>query len=505
MTNKNLSSLVSHEGNEKITSYTDSLIANATTLRDKYFDPTNKLSYRVLRTLEDGKEVTFREVMARFCNNQKTIEEAKAITSTPRAKEIFTEFEPYILDMFNHLADLMNHPSRNDAAGHDSVHATYDTFEVLDYMEWLDDPVEKTAAYLWSLVHDAGRTDEIMYKWGQVLDDSHAYFSILYLIQEFRNTKEKFISEQKHLTKEELDEVKKIANAYFTRVINAVIMHPGFNDLRDPAFHHVQSLDRLAGIFWQRIFVRMFFADGLHHNHPIMPDNNVDGSEKLPNVFNVHGNYSIFHKLEAFTRGTFHKPVGLSLESGNAKADEQMRTGLAVLMLLSWWYDTPLFKQTFNPELKNATKEEYNHKDKKGVLPDNFKKMIQEQTLLTDQEKAGMLALSQKKYTTEQLFWIIFKQQAMFLSKEDTKKFFEYFNTTRLVEWKDNEYNNMDNLIQALQYIIIRRELDRVHEKSIIIKNIDNENDQYKASIANKIISHPLWNRSLENILAEVK
>ena len=135
-----------------------------------------------------------------------------------------------------------------------------------------------------------------------MLDDSHALYSLMYLIQESRNLRKKFYQEHTAINPEEQKKVEEVSKAFFKRIINAVLVHPGFNDTRDLVFHNVQSLDRLAGQ-GDRFFVRILLADGLHYHKPIYADTKKDFSTKLPNVFGTtNDEYDLFHKIEQYAR-----------------------------------------------------------------------------------------------------------------------------------------------------------------------------------------------------------
>jgi len=135
-----------------------------------------------------------------------------------------------------------------------------------------------------------------------VLDDGHAIYSLMYLIQESRNVRKRFYEERASISKEELQKIEEVSKAFFKRIINAVLVHPGFNDTRDPVFHNVQSLDRLAGQ-GDRFFVRILLADGLHYHKPIYGNTKKDFSTKLPNVFGTtNDEYDLFHKIEQYAR-----------------------------------------------------------------------------------------------------------------------------------------------------------------------------------------------------------
>lgn len=266
-------------------------------------------------------------------------------------------------------------------------------------------------------------------------------------------------------------------------------------------------MDRLAWIYGQRFFVRILLADGLHHNAPIYPDIKRDYSTKLPNVFGSPNddNYNLFHKAEQYTRWSFHKPVTLSLKHWENEVNEQTRESLVIFMLLSWGYETPLFKQTFYPELTNGSREEFNNKKdgKKWILPDQFKKLIQNKNLITPQEQENIEKMHiLDNFSIEQLFTIVFKQQAMYLSNKDLERFFVYLKSPENNILKDSEYEK--NLIATLKYIIVRREMDREQELKMIEENLHNDNE-FKKTIAKKSLQHPLWKVSLDEILKNIK
>ncbi|MEI6673429.1 MAG: hypothetical protein WCL02_09405 [bacterium] len=103
-------------------------------------------------------------------------------------------------------------------------------------------------------------------------------------------------------------------------------------------------------------------------------------------------------------------------------------------------------------------------------------------------------------FTLEKLFRIILKQQAMYLSDKDLNHFFVYLKSPKNEILKTPAYEH--NLMHTLKYIIVRRELDRKQEIQTIEENLHNDNE-FKKTIAEKSMKHPLWNVSLEEILKD--
>ena len=100
-------------------------------------------------------------IIKKLFSSPEAIQDAIKITSTQEAKELLQKYEKDLLEMFTYLLEAVHHPSRNIAAGHDSVHAAYDGYEILDYIKEIDDPSQRIATYFASLLHDIGRADEI--------------------------------------------------------------------------------------------------------------------------------------------------------------------------------------------------------------------------------------------------------------------------------------------------------------------------------------------------------
>jgi len=93
-------------------------------------------------------------LIKKLFSSEKTIQNAIRITSSYETEEFLKKYEKDLLEMFSHLLEAVHHPSRNVAIGHDSVHAAYDDYEVLDYVNGIDDSAERIATYFGSLVHD---------------------------------------------------------------------------------------------------------------------------------------------------------------------------------------------------------------------------------------------------------------------------------------------------------------------------------------------------------------
>lgn len=470
------------------TAYISDLIKQTLKLRNKYFDST----WNLVDLGNSGHNI--KNIVNELFLSDQNIQEAIHITSSEKAKECFAFLQDDMLAIFSHLLTLSQHESRNKALGHDSTHAAYDGYEMLEYTPSIQDPIERIATYFGSLAHDLGRPDEVEFKWWQVNDEHHALYALMYIFQELRNHSRSFCARNTQLSSTEKEEIETISKAFFKRVINAVIVHSWFNDTRDPVFHHVQSLDRLAGIMWQRFFVRILLADGIHLHKPLYSPTRWNYAEKIPAALDVKTPYSIFHKTEQFMRWTFHKPVSLSLDTADSIIDERTRQSMAILYLMSWWKDhSSLYQQTFFPESQDSSSDERNHKDKKWVLPDKFKKLIHEHHILTDEEKGALEKIW--TYSIEDYCRIMLKQQSMFLQEKEIQHFIDYIQENIS---KDAHYKSY--MTDTLRYVIVRRELDRVEEKARIEANLETT-DPFKSLLAKNLSHHPLWTQSLDEIL----
>lgn len=470
--------------------YIADLIKQTLLLRSKYFDGTGNLV-----DLSPGQNL--KNIVKDLFQSDQSIQEAIQLTNSDQAKACFELLQDEMLAIFSHLLALSQHESRNKAIGHDSTHAAYDGYEILEYTTPIQDPVERVATYFWSLAHDLGRSDEVEFKGWQVNDEHHALYALMYLFQELRNHSKAFCARHPQLDTPEKEMIEKVSKALFKRVINAVLVHSWFNDTRDPVFHHVQSLDRLAGIMGQRFFVRILLADGIHLHKPLYSTSRGDYSEHIPPVQDVKSNYSIFHKMEQYMRGTFHKPVSLSLPGSEDIINERTRQSIAILYLMSWWKKrSSLHYQTFFPELNNASPEERNGKNKKWVLPEHFKNLIKDNKIFTDQEKQALEDLP--TFGLEKCCRIMLQQQSMFLQENDIQNFIQYIQNNIA---KDTTHQ--EDIIDTFRYVIIRRELDRGEEKSRIEVNI-HTTDPYKAMLAQNLIQHPLRTQSLNDIIEKI-
>lgn len=485
--NPEKNNITSFENQEYITD----LIQQTLLLRGKYFDDKgNVVDIYPWRSIKNIIKIVLQP--------DKNIAEDIQITNSDEARKYFEMFQSELVDMFVHFLTLSQHESRNKALWHDSTHAAYDGYEILEYTWWIENGVERLATYFGSLAHDLGRPDEIEFKWWQVNDEHHALYALMYLSQELKNHTTKFYAKNPDIDPTIKKELEKIARAFFRRVANAVIVHSGFNDTRDPVFHHVQSLDRLAGIMGQRFFVRILLADGIHHNKPLYSSQDGDYTEKIPAAWDVSKPYSIFHKTEQYMRGTFHKPVSLSLDTADGLIDERTRQSMAILYFMAWWKNnTSLYQQTFFPELHTIDPQEWDNKAKKWVLPDKYKDLLSEGKLLTDAEKKALANLWD--YSVADYCRIMLQQQSMFLEEKDIQHFIDYITSNTADSADQEEY-----IKDTLRYIIVRRELDRIEEKQRIESNLETK-DPFKSILAQNLSKHPLRTQSLEDICKHIQ
>lgn len=91
------------------------------------------------------------------------------------------------------------------------------------------------------------------------------------------------------------------------------------------------------------------------------------------------------------------------------------------------------------------------------------------------------------------------RQQSMFLQESDIQHFIDYINTN-ISDHPDQQ----DYMKDTLRYIVIRRELDRVEEKSRIQNNLETT-DPFKSILAQNLNTHPLWTQSLDYIISHLK
>lgn len=485
---------------------------------DKYFHPKEEISKNENKKTDiswtpknlannKSKHYEIKEILDQAFTNDRKIQEAIDICSNEESQKLFKKHEEYFKEIFEEIFELGHHPSINIAAWHDSVHNAFDSYETLGYIKWINNIIEEYTSYLGSILHDIWRATEIELQGVQWYLDEHAKYSVWYLITLVKQKSQEFEEKNKNIMEE--DELKKfdtLAKAIFARAINAVIVHPRFNDTRDPVFHHVQSLDRLAGISWYRYFVRLLFTVWLHwawHDGDkhfwqknIFP--NGDRSHKLANVFHKDSDYAVMDKLETFTRGTFHKPVTLSMSHGEGQMDEHIRKSICLMTLIAWWPGTKEYNDTFYPELHPDEYPEWFDKKSKWILPEKFQEMIKNVKMFSQAELDAMQEDPMDDYSLNDLFEVLLAQQAMFLSENDKKLFFEYISNQR----KQKDFSE-ENLKNTLKYIIHSREIDRKQELWVIHNNVENQ-DWYKAKIANYLKNYPLWSRSLGKVKKEI-
>lgn len=387
------------------------------------------------------------------------------------------------------LLALWDTKEHRETLGHDKIHISYDLFEFLQLAQ--SGALKESEKYLTlfgALLHDLGRYPELLFK-----DRSEGMdFSLPKQIQ-FHAALSGHIwllVFEKHKSGWNMDEEDaEVCEAFFYRILGAVLYHGGKNEERDIVAHHVQSCDRLAGILGSREFVRNIVTDGVQRGAAVYPDERLSYDKIFPMFNNLPVEKfansdtpekswtNIVHYLEMPLRNMFP----LSTEFGMERAKAMKRESGIILTLLSGGAGTDLYNQIFAPELNPELNREKEYKFPKTPLSEDIWQSI----------KAGKN--TDEQWATEEYFElplpalidITLNQQAPDIPETERKKVHDL-----LTDVPDNRNKDIRN---TLQYVVSCREINKRIERSFLLLSKLNCSDTLTESIVNSLLKSKLW------------
>ncbi len=421
------------------------------------------------------------EGVDRFKNNLLRAEDREVPESA--YEKLFDKYEPKFLEALESLLELWKSPEHQQTLGHDTIHISYDLLEYLHLIEGLDLPKSERYMILFgSLLHDLGRYPELLIEdRSEAMDfnkniqiQNHAAMSAfigLRLAKDFKD-------------KEETDpEIITASQAFNRRVIGAALYHGGKNVTEDPIIHHVQSIDRLAGILGSREFVRNLVTDGVQRGAALYPDENLDYSEAFPlfsnlpvtdysNSKNPKESYTnILHYIEMPARNIFP----LSSQAGTERAKEMRRESGIILSLMSGDEGTSLYQQVFAPELNP----DHSYSFPKTKMPEDIWQEIKKGPTKEERE-----AMDKNDLSTAELVNLMLDQQAPFIKDEDRQKVHALIASAPEKHQRD--------IVETIKYVISRHELNRKKERAFLLSKKDDK-DHLVSHIADDLLHSPLF------------
>ena len=378
------------------------------------------------------------------------------------------------------LLSLWETKEHRKTLGHDQVHISYDLLEFLYLSEQggLKNS-EKYMVLFGSLLHDLGRYPELLlkersgamdFKKGKQIQ-FHAALSG-YLGSMFA---------KKHKAKEDDSQIIEASKAFNRRVIGATLFHGGKNEERDPVAHHVQSIDRLAGILGSREFVRNVVTDGAQRGAAVYPDERLSYDEAFPLFNNLpveefseasepqNSWTNIVHYLEMPLRNMFP----LSTEYGMERSKAMKRESGIILTFLAGGKDTSLYAQIFAPELNPIGE----YKFPKNRIPQDIWQEIEKG--INEEETAEMKKYEGKKF--QELVKIMLFQQAPDAASAEIGKVCQLF--------EEVPDHHQEDARRAVQYVVARRSLNKKIERQLL-----QEKKQSSDPLVRNIATHLLKN-----------
>ncbi|MFA6552924.1 MAG: hypothetical protein WCT27_00665 [Patescibacteria group bacterium] len=366
------------------------------------------------------------------------------------------QFDGALTEMLN-MWDTKEH---RETLGHDTTHISYDMLEFLYLAQ--TGKISKSEQYLTlyaSLLHDLGRYPELLsqersgamdFKKGRQIQLHAALSGYLGALMA---RKYKVGSEQD-------PEMIEASKAFNRRVIGAALFHGGANDERDPITHHVQSIDRLAGILGSREFVRNVVTDGVQRGAALYPDERLSFDKSFPLFNNLPQDKfnagtdpkqswtNIVHYLEMPMRNIFP----LSTQEAEQRAEKMKRESGIILTRLTGGQDSPLYRQVFSPELHPGTEFAF----PKKRLPENVWNEIR--AGVTEEEKTEIDTLD--GLSTDELINIMLAQQAPDITDNDRDKVMRLFASAPA--------HHQADIHQTIEYVIGRRNLNKQEERTFL-------------------------------------
>jgi hypothetical protein len=406
-------------------------------------------------------------------------------------QKFFSKYPEMLQQMINELLALWNTKEHMETLGHDKVHISYDLFEFLQLAQsGALKESEKVLTLFGVLLHDLGRYPELLFEErseGMNFDlpkqiQFHAALSGHMWMLIFDKHHKKW-----ELFKETDPDITQAAEAFFYRIMGAVLYHGGRNEERDIVAHHVQSCDRLAGILGTREFVRNVVTDGVQRGAVVYPDDRLSYDKTFPLFNNLPVEEfqnsevpekswtNIVHYLEMPLRNMFP----LSTEFGMKRSEAMKRESGIILTLLSGGVRGAVVQTVlYNPIFATELNREEKYKFPKTPIPEEIWQSIKLGIYADD----PFILNDYAKFSLSTLIDLMLDQQAPDISKDEKSKVHDLLNVQE--HEKDVRY--------TLQYIVARRELNRKAERRFL-EVVSRSNDLLIKSIANELMKSQLW------------
>lgn len=421
------------------------------------------------------------ETMGRFSN--KVLKKEDIELGENNFEKLIEKHGAVFQKALGELLDLWETKEHRETLGHDRVHISYDLLEFLYLAE--NGGLSKSEKYMvlfGSLLHDLGRYPELLFqeRSGAMDFKKGKQIQLHAALSGYMGA----LFSKKYKTKETDPEVIEVSKAFDRRVIGAVLFHGGTNEERDPVAHHVQSVDRLAGIFGSREFVRNVVTDGVQRGASFYPDERLSYDktfplfnnlpvEKFSNSENPKNSWTnIVHYIEMPLRNMFT----LSTQYGMERSKTMKRESGIILALLSGGKDAPLYKQTFAPELDPSGEYVF----PKTRIPADIWQEIE-----CGPNKEEKLAMEQyKDLNFHELIDLMLAQQAFDMPLAARKKVY------KLIEQVPQEHQK--DVRSTIEYVIARRFINQEKERQFLLEE-EKSPDVLISTIAGHLLKNKLF------------
>ncbi len=425
------------------------------------------------------------EVMEKF--SEELFKKEDIVLEESKFQKLFEKYGENFKEALDEILSLWDTPEHRQTLGHDRIHISYDLFEYLNLIKGADlKESEKNMVLFGSLLHDLGRYPELLFKERSGAMD----FSKTKRIQ-FHAALSGYIGAsfaKKFKAEDENDpDIVQASKTFNRRVIGAVLLHGGKNEERDPVAHHVQSIDRLAGILGTREFVRNIVTDGVQRGAAVYPDERLSFDKTFPLFNNLpvkefrdkdnpkESWTNIVHYLEMPMRNMYP----LSTELGMNRAKIMKRESGIILTLLSGGKDSELYKQIFAPELTEGQ----NYSFPKTKLPEDVWDQIRQG--LNAEEKSAMNQY--QGLDTAALTDKMLDQQVPDIPQADRLKVHNLL--------ADIPEKHHQDVCEAVKYVVARRELNKSSERTFLLETRESEDPLIK-DIAERLLKSGLFDES---------
>lgn len=395
--------------------------------------------------------------------------------------ELFRKYDWKLQKILEHLLVLWDLPENRKTLGHDRIHISYDLLEFL-YLSVSLKESERRMVLFGSLLHDLGRYPELLFREKPgAMDFSktqeiqlHAALSA-YLA---------WLLSKIHRVPETDPQIVKSSKIFGRRVLAAVLFHGGKNETRDAVAHHVQSVDRLAGILGIREFVRNVCTDGVMRGAAVYPDERLSYARTFPLFNNLPVKEfvgasepqkswtNIIHYLEMPLRNMYP----LSTNEGTGRSLAMKRESGIILTLLSGGKGAPLYKQIFAPELGLVTECRF----PKTKIPATIWQEIEAGPSRQEEEEMQRC----KSMSLVQVADLMLGQQAPDITQVDREK-------VHCLLQETPAHHQVD-LARAIQFVVAKRALCKKSEKSFL-EEMENSSDAFLRIVARHLLQIELF------------